>query len=180
MIVVFGGCDAQIRLVSLKNGKKIADIDTGSYIAASVAIEADYAYVGNYANKLLCIDLFGREIEWEYGDEYEGAPFFSSPAIGKDRILIGSRDYSLHCIEKKSGKKIWTFMTGGDVDSSPVICGEKVVFGSSDGRVYIVNLRDGKEIWSYEIGAGVTGSPAVAGGMVVIGADDGLIYAFGG
>jgi len=51
-IVVFGGCDAQIHLISARKGTEIAVIDTGSYIAASVAVSGNHAFVGNYAGKL--------------------------------------------------------------------------------------------------------------------------------
>jgi outer membrane protein assembly factor BamB len=125
------------------------------------------------------VDLLERKILWQYGDDIGGAPFFSSAAIGTDRVVIGSQDGRLHCVDKKTGKKIWAFSTGGQVDSSPVIIGDKIIFGSADGFLYMLRLTDGKEIWSFEIGESIISSPAVADGIVVIGADDGRIYAFG-
>ena len=85
----------------------------------------------------------------------------------------------LHCVERDTGKMIWTFQTQGEVDSSPVISMDKVVVGSSDGFLYMVNLANGKELWNYEIGAPIVASPAVAEGRVVIGSEDGYLYAFG-
>jgi len=138
------------------------------------------AYLGHYDNKLICIDTDEKKIIWEYTDKDHPDAFFSSPAVGKERVLIGSRDGYLHCVNKKSGEKIWAFQTRDDIDSSPVISGDKVVVASMDGRLYVVDLMDGKKIWSYEIGAAIFGCPAVAGGFIVIGADDGRVYAFGG
>ena len=85
----------------------------------------------------------------------------------------------MHCVDRRTGRKIWTFRTKSDVDSSPVVIGNQVVFGSTDGRVYVVDLRTGKKIWSYEIGEAIYSSPAVAEGKIVVGSDDGRIYAFG-
>lgn len=178
-VVVFGGCDEILHIVSVFDGSKKGEVFAGSYIAGSAALANNRAYLGHYGSKLVCIDLEKQEIVWEYQDDQNGDAFFSSPAIGKDRVIIGSRDYSLHCVDRETGQKIWTFPTLDEVDSSPVIAGDKVVFGSADGRIYIVNLLDGKKIWSYEIGAAVSSCPAVVGGKIVIGAEDGRVYAFG-
>ena len=177
--IVFGGCDAKIHVVSQSDGRAIGVIDTGSYIAGSVALSNNYAFVGNYGNKFMCIDLIKKKILWEYGDEKKGAPFFSSPAISRDKAIIGCRDNFLYCINPKNGKMIWRFKSRDEIDSSPIICDDKVVVGSNDGRLYIVNLIDGKMIWSYEIGAAITSSPAVDSNIIVISAEDGSVYAFG-
>ena len=160
------------------DGTKKGEVLAGSYIPGSAALVGGKAYLGHYGNKLICIDIVNQKIDWEYQNEY-GAPFFSSPAVGKDRVVIGSRDEYLHCVDRETGKKIWTFKTRDEIDSSPVIADKKVVVGSTDGRLYIVDLENGKEIWSYEIGAAIIGCPAVAGGMIIIGAEDGRVYAFG-
>ena len=174
---VFGGCDEIIHVISLIDGTQAAKIEGGSYIAASAAITDGQVYIGNYDNVFIKADIKTEKILWEY---LEGqAPYFSSPAIGEDCIVVGNRDEHVHCINRNDGKKIWTFATLGEVDSSPVICGDKVIFGSEDGRIYMIKLSDGSQIWSYEIGQAITSSPAVADGMVIIGCEDGYVYAFG-
>jgi len=173
---VFGGCDAMIHVVSLTDGSKITQIDAESYIAASAAFLEEQVYVGNYDNVLIKADIAAGKIVWKYTDA--DAPFFSSPAVGRDVIVFGGRDERVHCVGRDDGKVVWTFQTLGEVDSSPVICGNKVVFGSEDGRLYLLRLSDGKQVWSYEIGQPVTSSPAIANRMVVVGSDDGYVYAF--
>ncbi len=177
--VVFGGCDELLHILSVSDGTKIGEVWAGSYIPGSAALAGDKAFLGHYDNKLVCIDWRKKKIEWEYFDKENPDAFFSSPAVGKDCILIGSRNDHLYCVDRKTGQKIWTFQTRDDIDSSPVIAGEKVVVGSLDGRLYIVDLKNGKELWSYEIGAPLFSCPAVDGGFIVIGSDDGRIYAFG-
>jgi outer membrane protein assembly factor BamB len=125
----------------------------------------------------LCIDLKAGKTAWQFRDR--NFPFFSSPAVIKDRVVFGGRDKLLHCVKREDGAAVWSFPTRGKVDSSPVICGDKVVVGSDDGRVYMVSLEKGTELWSYEIGRPVGSSPAVVDGKVVIGADDGVVYCFG-
>jgi outer membrane protein assembly factor BamB len=174
---VFGGCDAIIHVVSLADGTKVTEIDSGSYIAASAAFVDAQVYVGNYENIFLRADLKTNQVLWKYAQS--DAPFFSSPAVDEQLVVVGGRDEQVHCVRRDNGAKVWTFKTLGEVNSSPVICGDKVVVGSDDGRLYLLTLADGKPLWSYEMGQPVTSSPAVVGGIVVVGCDDGCVYAFG-
>jgi outer membrane protein assembly factor BamB len=174
---VFGGCDALLHVISLKDGQKVKEVDAGAYIAGSGAYEANHFYVGHYENEFLCADLEKGAITWKFKDR--AFPYFSSPALTKDRVVFGGRDKKLHCVRKDNGEEIWSFNTRGKVDSSPVVVGDKVVVGSEDGNLYMINLADGTELWKYEIGEAVTSSPAVVNGVVVVGSEDGNVYAFG-
>ncbi|MGZ8939382.1 MAG: outer membrane protein assembly factor BamB family protein, partial [Limisphaerales bacterium] len=174
---VFGGCDAILHVISLKDGQKIKEVEAGAYIAGSGAFEANKFYVGHYENEFLCADLEQGKITWKFKDR--AFPYFSSPALTKDRVVFGGRDKKLHCVNKSTGEEIWSFTTRGKVDSSPVVVGDKVVVGSEDGNLYMVNLADGVQLWNYEIGEAITSSPAVVNGMVVVGSEDGNVYAFG-
>ena len=176
-LTALGGCDGVLYSVTLTNGQLARSNDIGAPIAASVALADGRAYFGHYENQFLCVDLKANTNAWTYRDRQ--FPYFSSPAITKDRVLFGGRDKKLHCVNRADGKAIWSFATRGKVDSSPVVCGDKVVVGSDDGRLYLVSLADGKELWSYEIGQAIESSPAVADGKIIIGSNDGSVYCFG-
>ncbi len=177
--VIFGGCDELLHIISVSDGAKLGEVWAGSYIPGSAALVEQRAYLGHYDNKLVAIDIHEQRIVWEYADEDHPWPFFASPAVGETRVVIGSRDGYIHCVDRTSGRKLWDFQTRDEIDSSPVIAGDKVVAGSIDGRIYVLRLEDGKSLWSYEIGAAIIGCPAVAGGLVAIGAEDGVLYTFG-
>lgn len=176
---VFGGCDMHVYVISLADGRLAAAIPLDSYIAGSVALAGTRAFLGHYGDALVCVDIETTNIVWQYSDPDDSAPFFSSPAVADDIVVAGARDYRVHCVERKTGKKKWTVQTKGDVDSSPVICGNSVFAASLDGRIYRINRDSGTVTWSYEIGSPVSGSPGIADGMLVIGAEDGRVYAFG-
>ena len=175
--IVFGGCDGLLHVVSAADGKELAKIEARAYIAGSVALKEKFAYVGHYGNEVICVDLEAGTVAWQYKER--AFPYFSSPAVTDEHVIIGGRDKRVHCLERATGKQLWEFQTGGKVDSSPVVCGGKIAFGSDDGRLYVVSMENGKELWSYEIGKPLTASPAVANGMVIIGSEDGAVYAFG-
>jgi len=175
-LLMFGGCDSFIHVLDIATGKELRQIESEAYIAGSAGSADGLGYVGNYGNLVLAFDPKAGSILWKYRDR--NFPYFSSPAITADRVIIGGRDKRLHCIDRAKGEKVWIFQTRGDVDSSPVVCGDAVIVGSADGRLYCVALADGKERWAYQIGAPITASPAVADGRIVIGAEDGNLYCF--
>src|SRR6185436_17104553 len=69
-----------------------------------------------------------NSVVWRFRDR--GFPYFSSPAVTKDKVVFGGRDKQLHCVRTDDGKPLWAFPTRGKVDSSPVVAGDKVVVGS--------------------------------------------------
>lgn len=177
--VVFGGCDGRLRMIDAADGTVLLDYKVGAYMAGSIALAdgASRAFLGHYGNAAIALDLDDEKVLWTYKDR--AFPFFSSPALAADRIVIGGRDRRVHAIARATGKALWTFQTQGRVDGSPTIAGDKVVIGSADGRLYLLGLADGKKRWSRDLGAAISASPAVAGGRVYIGAEDGRVYAFG-
>jgi outer membrane protein assembly factor BamB len=175
---VFGGCDALLHIVSIKDGKEVRQIDAEAYIPGSVADDGQMVYFGNHSNQVFAFDTTSGASIWKYRER--NFPYFSSPAINDDVVLIGGRDKRLHCIDRAKGTAKWIFATRGEVDSSPVLCKDGgIIFGSGDGRLYCVNLADGKERWAYEIGSPIPGSPAFGHGAIVIGAEDGSVYCLG-
>jgi len=176
--VIFGGCDGFLHVIRLADGKRINSIDLKDYIAGSAAFDGRYAFLGHYGNAVLCADVEAGKIVWAYREQR--FPYFSSPAVTDDRVVIGGRDKRVHCLNRRDGKPLWAFRTRGKVDSSPTICDGKALIGSEDGRLYMIGLNDGRERWAYQIGAPIISSPTVADGTVVVGANDGYVYAFRG
>lgn len=175
---VFGGCDAFLHVVDIQSGKARRKIDLGPdcQVPGSVAVADGKVFVGHYGNALVQIDLGTGQPDWVY--QHPRHPFYSSPAVTDDRALLGCRDRHLHCIDRKTGKKLWSFPTKRKIDASATICGDKAVFGSGDGRVYMVKLADGKLVWKYELGRAILSSPAIAGDMFFLGSNDKKLYAF--
>ena len=173
--IVFGGCDAQLHVVNLKDGTLVHKIPTNAQIPASIATFGTMAFCGNYANQAVGFDVTGGKVAWTYEDRQ--LPFFSSPAVNERLVLIGSRDKHLHAIDRKTGTAAWKFQTGGRVESSPIVFTDGVVFASTDGRLYAASLDAGTEIWQLELGETLIASPAFGGQQIIIGGEKGTVFA---
>jgi eukaryotic-like serine/threonine-protein kinase len=176
--LVFGGCDAQLHVVNLKDGTLVHKIPTSAQIPASIATFGTMAFCGNYANEAVAFDVVGGKVAWVYQDR--ALPFFSSPAVNERLVLIGSRDKHLHAIDRKTGEAVWKFQTGGRVEGSPLVFADGVVFGSTDGRLYAAGLAAGAELWQLELGESLVASPAFGGQQIIVGGEKGTVFAIRG
>jgi glucose dehydrogenase len=173
--LVFGGCDALLHVVNLKDGTLVHSIPANAYIPASIATFGPMAFCGNYANECVAFDVPGGKIAWTYQDRAQ--PFFSSPAVNDRLVLIGSRDKHLHAINRQNGESVWKFLTGGRVEGSPIVFEDGVIFGSSDGRLYAASLDAGKELWQLDLGESLVASPAFGDHQIIISSEKGTVFA---
>ncbi len=74
----------------------------------------------------------------------------SAPVIADGKLFVASIDaHAVHALDAASGKKVWSFTTGGRVDSPPTIHRGRVLFGSRDGWVYCLQASDGQLVWRF-------------------------------
>jgi outer membrane protein assembly factor BamB len=175
------GCDEHMRVINLKNGKQKSDIPLDSYLIASPAVVGDMLYVGTYAGEVLAVNWKTDTIVWRYSDPVNDHPYHASAAVTDKYVIVGGQDKQLHCIDRKTGKRVWVFRAKGQINSSPVIVGDRVVFGSNDRNVYAVSLKEGKQVWKYNTGRGISAGPAVGENVLVVGTDgsEGVLLCFG-
>ncbi len=178
-IVYISGCDENFRAIHATTGKQAYSVPLGNYAGASAAIRDGRAFVGTFGSDVLCIDLRSRLIQWAYRHPDRNFPFYSSAAVTENRIILGGRDKIIHCLNRATGKEVWSYTTKARVESSPLVSGNRVSIGSNDGRLYQLDLASGKKTWDFNAGAPLSASPAAAQKSLVIGSQDGVLYCFG-
>jgi outer membrane protein assembly factor BamB len=173
------GCDSQMHVIDVGNGKEIRSVELGGQTGASAAVLGDVLYIGTMGNVVKAIDWKKGEVAWTFKPGRNAQAFFSSPAATNKYIVIGSRDRRVRAIDRLKGNAVWSFPTGDKVDSSPVVAGNKVVVGSLDGNLYVLDLDTGKEIQKIALDGPISGSPVVLDGKVLIGTQKGTLYCLG-
>lgn len=99
------------------------------------------------------------------------------------RIVFGSTDMKLYCINARSGQEVWSFYAGQEVTSSPVVQDVSISFGtrrdSRNPARLIALKRDGTLRWQVNVTASVEGEliedPKTA--VVYAASNDGKIFA---
>lgn len=70
-------------------------------------------------------------------------------ASGGRLFVCTPDDHRVHALDKKNGKRLWSFTAGGKIDSPPTIYKGLALFGSADGYVYCLRVSDGRLVWRF-------------------------------
>ena len=74
----------------------------------------------------------------------------SAPTIACGKVFIASVDtHTLHALDVKTGRPLWSYTTGGRIDSPPTYYKGLALFGSADGYVYALRASDGILAWRF-------------------------------
>ncbi|MBI1375718.1 MAG: PQQ-binding-like beta-propeller repeat protein [Phycisphaera sp.] len=70
------------------------------------------------------------------------------PVAADGRVyVVAKAHHTLHALDGATGKAVWTFTAGAQVDSPPTIWRGLLVFGCADGYAYCVRATDGQLAW---------------------------------
>lgn len=74
----------------------------------------------------------------------------SAPVADGGFLYVAEIDaHTVHAINADSGKRTWSYTTGGRIDSPPTIYDGVAYFGSADGWVYAVGASTGELVWRF-------------------------------
>ncbi len=129
--------------------------DTTKYYRPSYAINSKYANV---------------KTQWQFADKSD---IGSGVAPGKKFVIASNTAGNIYALNKKTGKKTWSFQTGGKIYTTPAIENDIVVAASTDGNIYCLEVKNGKLIWKFETQKPIVANPLIKNNKVYIGASDG-------
>lgn len=91
----------------------------------------------------------------------------SPPAIGEDRVFVGSTDNFFYALDAVRGTEEWKWRNGGDVIGAAVD-GDVVYFASLDNMIRAVNRGNGNQRWRKPTGTRPVLPPWASRGVVVV------------
>uniref|UniRef100_A0A3B4X5G9 Aminoadipate-semialdehyde dehydrogenase n=1 Tax=Seriola lalandi dorsalis TaxID=1841481 RepID=A0A3B4X5G9_SERLL len=138
--------------------------------------------IGSVDGNICCFSNTGKLV-WQFPTK---GPVFSSPCVTPDqrRLLCGSHDGHLYCLNCADGSLVWTFRTSGKVYSSPCVfdgaavgrTGDLVGLASTDGTVWILDGLNGQTLASHTLPGELFSSPVVYEQSLVIGCRNDSVY----
>ena len=110
----------------------------------------------------------------------------TSPLLAGGRVYVGGWDGVVYALDAATGRRLWTFATGGAVKGGLAGADGRVYAGSYDGHVYALDAATGRLAWRasaqpslFRHAGTFYATPAVAYGRVYVGSTDGRMYSFG-
>ncbi len=165
---------------------KITEPINGSLHGASKstpAVDASGIYVGADDGWFYKFNHDG-DIVWRTYFSLAENGVHGTALLSKKYLWIGAYNGTLYCLEKKSGKIVWSINLGGAIGASPSIFKDKIIISvellnPNMGYVAAVSIYDGRLIWktsltNAHIHSSVAINPKKAYGMV--GANNGLLF----
>lgn len=183
-----GGDDGFFYAIHPKTGKLLWKYKAKGIIRSTAAVYQGKVFFGDTEASLYALDMASGKELWQYhinGDTmknedwgFDRRAINASPVIAGNKVIFGSRDGFLYCINGDNGKNIWTVDHRVSwVNSTVAIKDSFVVTGTSDGRfVQAVHLSTGREIWKFRTPNAVWSSPLIINNNVYAGTFDGQLY----
>jgi eukaryotic-like serine/threonine-protein kinase len=171
-----GSDNGDLAVVDTTTGALRARVKLGSMIRSAPVLSADRALVGVVDGKNGGLAAIAADTAKPLWRAKSGA-IFSSPAILRDRVFIGSDDARLRAFDAASGRILWQLALDGKVRATPALSETLLVIGDFSGVVYAVQPDQGTVLWKTRLGAPVYSSAALMGDRWVVGCHDGHLRA---
>src|SRR6185369_4409310 len=101
----------------------------------------------------------------------------SGPNFYKDKVLFGSQDATLYCLDAATGALAWKHTIGDQIRCSPTVVEGRAFLAGCDGKLHIIDLDKGEAINEVEIDAPTGSTPGVGGDRVFFGTEGSTFFA---
>jgi len=163
-VVYVASMDKHLYAVDLAKGTERWKTQLGP-MKASPAVRAGRIYVGDVEGKFYCLEAATGKLIWTFetgGEIIAGANFY------KDRILIGSHDSTLYCLEA-DGKKAWELKIDGPVNGAAAVVGDRTFVAGCDAVLHVVDTNTGKSLGTVDLGGEAAATAAVVDDRIYVG-----------
>jgi outer membrane protein assembly factor BamB len=134
-VIIGNGIGLQLLCLDAATGEDVWTFDLDQEVYSSVAVSDGVIYVHGWPH-LWAIPwddpdgsgtITTDEALWSFEtNDHQGG---SSPAVSGDRIVVGSDDGYLYCIDKDTGTELWKVWHWGFVYASPALARDRVYVG---------------------------------------------------
>ncbi|MDD4727226.1 MAG: PQQ-binding-like beta-propeller repeat protein [Dysgonamonadaceae bacterium] len=99
-------------------------------------------------------------------------------ALHKNNLIYTNTKGEIKAVNARTGKKRWSYQTGGKIYSTPVMCSDKVWVASTDKNLYGLRLKNGKPLLTLPNDKSVVASAACDKNSVILPGTDGKCTAW--
>ena len=134
----------------LNRGVKFRDMDSDP------VEDGEQIFVSGIDDAVYSLKSKTGETNWKY----EGGGW-GRPLVLGDKLYFSGSTGDITCLEKSSGKKIWSYTLKTGVATSPVKVQNLIAFGESQGSIVFLDPESGSKITEFDPGRGILSTPAV-------------------
>jgi outer membrane protein assembly factor BamB len=151
-------------------GETVWHFRAGGAVKGAIAYNRGRVFFGAYDGRLYALRAGDGKLIWRAQsnrDWFGGhGQFYSTPSVAYSRVYLGSTDGHVYSFGEQSGKRRWSYRTGGFVYGSPAIWRRRVLVGSYDHYFYALDAATGALLWKFHANGPISGSGTVVDGIV--------------
>ena len=132
---------------------------------SSPTVTADAIYLGDEDGVFHAIDRNTGKGLWKFET---GGEIYSSAAVIDGRILFGSYDNHLYCLNR-DGSLAWKFGTQGYVHCAPAVVDGVTFIAGCDEHLRTIDVKSGEQRAELKLETYLIASPAVIGDILYVG-----------
>lgn len=132
---------------------------------SSPTVTADSIYLGDEDGVFHAIDRATGKGKWKF---VSGGEIYSSAAVTDGRILFGSYDNNLYCLNL-DGTEAWRFATQGYVHCAPAVAEGTTFIAGCDEHLRMIDVKTGKESGELKLESYLIASPTVINDILYVG-----------
>lgn len=107
-----------------------------------------------------------------------GGKVYSTPAVWKDRVVVGSSDHFIYCFSAKNGEELWKVEARKAVLGSPLVHKGIAYIGASDGIFRAIEVSTGRLVWTFnDVKGYVSSRPLLYQNKIIFGSWNNGFYA---
>lgn len=133
---------------------------------SSPTVTADAVYLGDEEGDFHAIDRATGKQLWKYSTG--GGEIYSSAAVTDGRIIFGSYDNNLYCLNM-DGTLAWKYATQGYVHCAPAVVEGVTFIAGCDEHLRIIDVKTGEQRAELKLETYLIASPAVIGDILYVG-----------
>jgi len=183
--VYAAGDDGILRVLSAHTGVLERYYRRPSYVAADLAVSSNGVLAMGCGDGFLhLIDLTQpavRALNGEWRPEEKRAEaqaaIHGDPVVDGSRLLFGSDDGRLHCVDLRTAQVLGDVVVADAVRSRPCVDEQTAYFGANDGCLYAADITTGYVLWRRRCGGAVRSQPVLLRGVLYFASDDGSLWA---
>jgi len=169
--IFIGSDDGNLYALNFADGKRVWAFKADSAVEAPPLLAGHSVFVGSVEGWFYALDAAAGDLLWKVqtGDKILASANVVPRGDGPARILFGSYDFKLRCLEAEKGATNWFFESGYYINGACAVADGRAVFGGCDAMLHVLQLDDGKEVSQIEAGAYIGASVALAGNRAYFG-----------
>lgn len=161
-VFVVGKGAAALDLIS---GRVLWTSDEGEASAQPV-LSGPTLLVGERDGTLRARDAMDGHTRWSFPT---GAAILAAPAVDeRGRVFLGTTSRRFLAVSLATGKQLWRWRVGADVQAPPALLGGSVVFGTHESVLYALNRRNGNLVWRQTLPSRPRSGPLVVGSALIV------------